>query len=405
MNHWRFWIGFAVLSGVLFLVGCSEDEDCPTVPAGAPEIAYVGSGTCGAADCHQAIHEVFAESGHPYKFTLIEDGQPPSYPWDSEHNGGIGVVGPPGGAPWDDYTGVIGGYGWKSRFVLPDGNVDIGPAKQYNFETEEWVAYNDGSPTEYNYSCFRCHTTGAEDIGEWKPGIEGTFAFGGVQCEECHGMGSQHAFDPQFYPMTIDRSAASCGECHYRDSAHRIAVSGGFVKHHEQYDELIHSPHATMGCVDCHDPHASVIFDELALGEGVRTSCTTADCHEASYASGGSENSHIAGPECVDCHMPQAAKSAVASNVYNGDIHSHLFAINTDAVGKETMWTEDGAFVAVDEHSQAKLTLDFACYGCHRDESGEGGNLEQEKSLEQLSAKATGIHSTDQSKFAAKVTD
>ncbi len=38
------------------------------------------------------------------------------------------------------------------------------------------------------------------------------------------------------------------------------------------------------------------------------------------------------------------------------------------------------------------MTLAFACYGCHTDPiSGDGGGA-SEKTLEQLSAKATGIH-------------
>ena len=85
----------------------------------------------------------------------------------------------------------------------------------------------------------------------------GTFEFGGVQCEECHGQGSQHASDPQRFGMMVDNTSNLCGRCHTRDPQNRVLVSGGYIRHHEQYDEMVHSPHAAVGCGSCHDPHAS----------------------------------------------------------------------------------------------------------------------------------------------------
>ena len=39
------------------------------------------------------------------------------------------------------------------------------------------------------------------------------------------------------------------------------------------------------------------------------------------------------------------------------------------------MFTEDGMYVLEDAQGQAQVTLDFACYGCHRDEAGQGGTF------------------------------
>jgi len=89
--------------------------------------------------------------------------------------------------------------------------------------------------------------------------------------------------------------------------------------------------------------------------------------------------------------MPAAAKSAWAGNIYKGDLRSHILAINTDGVNKtDGMFTEDGKFVRT-ENELARITLDFACYGCHKDGDGVGGSF-SEKSLGFLSAMATGIH-------------
>ena len=55
------------------------------------------------------------------------------------------------------------------------------------------------------------------------------------------------------------------------------------------------------------------------------------------------------------------------------------------------MWTSDGVFLAQDEFGRGRITLDFACYSCHKDDQGVGGALSQQ-SLTDLSNKATNIH-------------
>jgi hypothetical protein len=342
---------------------------------------------------------MFIESGHPYKLTEVPGSQGPTYPWDDQHTSGAIVSrdGPPPGTSWTDFAYVIGGYGWKARWVKPDGRVyTAGTQAQLNLWANgpEWVPYHQDEDKPYDQSCFKCHTTGASEEGSWPDGTTGfgTFAFGGVQCEECHGRGSQHVTDPERFDMTVDSSPELCGRCHTRDSQNRVAVSGGFIRHHEQYDELVHSPHAAIGCSGCHDPHASVAYDDVAKGDGVKAECLS--CH-----SGYDTNlQHNGVPTCTDCHMPQAAKSArVTDNPYVADIASHTFMIETAAVDKSAMWTSDGKFLAVDEFGRGRVTLDFACYSCHKDHPTNPTNPTapwSDKSLADLSNKAMGIHAT-----------
>jgi hypothetical protein len=80
-----------------------------------------------------------------------------------------------GSHTWADVAGVIGGYGWKARFVGTDGHL-IGTAgssfgdtrvghNQFNFyggEDHGWVDYHPGDEKIYNYGCFKCHTTGGD---------------------------------------------------------------------------------------------------------------------------------------------------------------------------------------------------------------------------------------------------
>ena len=79
---------------------------------------YVGSDQCIA--CHTNFNPVLVEnyvaSGHPYKLNAV-DGAPPTYPAHTSP----GLTETPPGTTWDDFAYVIGGYGWKARFVKKDG--------------------------------------------------------------------------------------------------------------------------------------------------------------------------------------------------------------------------------------------------------------------------------------------
>ena len=422
------WYATAVLIGLgamALLVGGCSDEDCTTPPPEPTAAAFVGSETCG--NCHNdpatgLIYDQWKESGHPYKIVKIEGEAPTaSFPDFSAYPSDPNAIDPPQGETWETVTYTIGGYRWKMRWIDADGwIVTSGLAAldaQYNFETDAdhpagWTTYHtDKERGEKSYDCGRCHTTGwvanpdPEDLTgnqDGLAGIHGTFFAGGIHCEECHGKGSLHAGNPTQFGMVVDDSAALCGRCHTRDALNRIEASSGFIRHHEQYDEWRHSPHGLAGgpgCNDCHDPHASVVYDVVAEGTGVTAACT--DCHDATdYALNGNDPPHpsFVNIECIDCHMPKVAKSARASDSnpkYVGDVASHIFAINSDAVNMEEgmgILADGKSFIKTDEQTGlAKVTLDFVCYRCHTDESGDGGGGTV-KSLGQLSTMANGIH-------------
>ncbi len=402
-------MGILVLTSWM-LVGCSSssdpDEGTP------PDLAFVGSETC--ADCHAGTRELadvytpWQESGHPYKVVKV-DGAPPTdaYPPHSEFPNDF-MMDLPGNYTWDDISYVIGGYGWKMRWMADDGFIITDMENsQYNFETDGHVVYSSGVPNGTKpYDCGRCHTTGWVADEDWQtdgdlsdnqdglPGIAGTFFAGGIHCEECHGMGSQHVYSRD-YEMTVDSSPELCGRCHMRNSDHSIAASSGFIKHHEQYDEWLHSPHNVSygpDCNTCHDPHASVIFDGEAAGYGNKPDADCESCHVyGDHADIASTNHPVT--TCVVCHMPEASKSAIKHHEYQGDVATHIWRINTDPVGKtEGMFNAEGNLVLEDGEGIAAVTLDFACYSCHISPDGLGpleGNTEL--TLQQLSDKANGV--------------
>ena len=345
---------------------------------------YVGMESC--SECHQDIYDTFIQTGHPWKLTPVVDGQPPEYPFTE-------VPEPPEGYTWDDISYVIGGYNWKARFINKEGYIitdapgQSGNAdylNQYNFAnpivgTEAgWTTYHSGEEN-LPYDCGSCHTTGYSPEGnqDGLPGIVGTWTEPGVRCEECHGPGSLHVENPRGVRMFVDRDAELCGQCHLRGDPEAINASGGFIQHHEQYEELFQSKHAILDCVQCHNPHTGVVQLRQAGVQTTRTQCENCHFEQAKFQN--SEDHPEFEVACIDCHMPRIVKSAVANpDTFTGDIRSHLMAIDPDQVGQ---FTEDGS------EALSQVSLDFACRHCH---NPDGEALD--KTDEELIERATGYH-------------
>ena len=351
----------------------------------AQEPTFVGSETC--INCHnnfdpELISE-YQKSGHPYKLNPV-DGAPPTYP----ENTSPGVI-PPPGTDWDMFQYVIGGYGWKARFVKPDGRIyTLTDSAQYNLADGSWVPYHKDEDKKYNYGCFQCHTTGGTPEGSWNDVAEdslGTFTEPGVRCEGCHGPGSDHIADPtNVTPPIVDEELTfgRCGDCHQRGGkTNAIPASKGYVRHHEQYNEMLASRHGDgkgedLTCIKCHDPHVALRYPEAAGDgfQGISTSCENAACHPGQEILVNNVPKDIS---CESCHMPEATKSALGTQVGNGwqgDVATHIMGINTAAVTREAMFTEDGGLVALDGEGLAAVTLDFVCLACHTDQTVEWAN-------------------------------
>ena len=228
------------------------------------------------------------------------------------------------------------------------------------------------------YDCGTCHTTGYKPEGnqDGLPGLKGTWAEPGIQCESCHGPGSNHAASPYGVAMKVDRTADACGKCHSRDAVEAIDAASGFIQHHEQYEELFQSKHRALSCVACHDPHKGVF-----QGRNTKTATTRVQCDSCHFQQAKFQKSAAmkATNSCIDCHMARIVKSAWGdAKEFTGDIRAHLWAIDPNATAQ---FTADG------KQAISQVSLDFACKSCHR----EGGKASV-KTDEQLKSMAIDYH-------------
>ena len=374
--------------------------------AEAPDYSdYTGSESCKSSECHEDNYNDWKRSGHPYKLMKGEEAQNRPIPT-------------PEGVPWEDISYVIGGYKWKSRYVDNEGYIitvtgedgDVEGQNQYNYLIDTWSDYHAGE-VEKPYNCGDCHTTAwipdldnatdddLTDNQDGLPGMHGTFFAGGIHCEECHGPGDNFSTGMQIdtsRPEGTDptvMTGAFCGRCHLRYDNNNemppiednyIPASGGFIRHHEQYNTFLASPHAERNCTlsscpteceDCHNPHKRGEFS-------ITTQCE--DCHTSEASSYAMTSMYDYGVECKDCHMSYATKSAKALGPHQGDLQTHLFSINTDPTA--SMFEEGGGRVLLDDNGMGAVTMDFACQRCH-----------ETASLTELAKFAEDFHSSDKS--------
>ncbi len=335
---------------------------------------YVGDQAC--AGCHANMPEPgffdsYVNSGHPWKIFRTQGNTPDGNTWPHTDPPPLPIV-HDAQLEWSEVEYVIGNYYWKARFIDDRGFIYTGDADettQWNLQTEEFVPYHAGE-VDKPFDCGRCHTTGYDPAGNQHglAGLVGTWTEDGVRCEACHGPSSDHVANPS---SVSPPGGKDCAECHFRDAEFRMPWKGGFMRHHQQSEDMSHSPHdGVLTCLSCHDPHKSVVYN---LG-GTTAQCS--DCHPGNAA-----NSHylVAGMEnvdCIECHMPHMGKSGQSFNPFTGDVRGHLFQIMTDPVAAADNVTDIGGslFWNQEASGDAFVTLDYACLGCHED-VGDGLTL------------------------------
>jgi hypothetical protein len=234
-NHMKNILIFGVCVSVFFVTGFAKAA------------YYVGSDQC--FGCHADQFNDWQASGHPWKLRKAEKARYAKLPL-------------PPGYSWDEISYVIGGANKKARFIDLEGYIitqakDGSEAKtQYNLEDGSWSFYHKGEKKPYK--CGPCHMTGYSPEGnqDGRPGMIGTWPEDGIGCEECHGPGSDHAQKPSKDNISVVSTPEACGKCHQRGGINpKPPAKGGFIRHHEQINELLSGAHNGLSCMECHDPN------------------------------------------------------------------------------------------------------------------------------------------------------
>jgi predicted CXXCH cytochrome family protein len=328
-------------------------------PTGAD---YVGDQLC--AGCHPDIAKTYTKSGHPWSLTAVKEGASPTYPFSQ-------ISSLPRGYSLNDISYIIGGYFWKAIFLnsqgyiitdAPSASGDTAYLNQLNLGNPAlglnigWASFHPGE-SNLSFTCGSCHTTGYSNGGNQDnlPGIMGSWAEPGVQCEACHGPGSLHASNPKGVRMLIERDAGLCRQCHEYVRPADLKVQNGFVQHADQYGDLSQSKHLVLDCLTCHDPHSGVVQARLAGQPSTNLLCS--DCHwqEAQFQN---NPLHVANNiSCTDCHMPRMIQSGAANATnFTGDMRTHVMAIDPRKISQ---FNADGSLAT------GQISLDYACRHCH----------------------------------------
>ncbi|MDE3164275.1 MAG: cytochrome c3 family protein [Acidobacteriota bacterium] len=159
--------------------------------------------------------------------------------------------------------------------------------------------------------CFGCHTTGARRGGDLR--LE--HFEGGVQCEDCHGPGAEHAagvMKGEVKPgairslkgLTAEETNDLCGACHRTWETVMLRQIRGTANVRFQPYRLTNSPCYTTGdsriaCTACHDPHAALAADVRYYD----SKC--AACHNAANTAIAKRTCKVGKEKCVTCHMPR----------------------------------------------------------------------------------------------------
>jgi hypothetical protein len=333
-----------------------------------PALSFAGSESC--RGCHEQAWNKWSKSGHPYKIVEVKNAQPPYFPFTK-------ISQPPPGSLWGDVLYVVGGYGYKARFVDREGYfITKGGRNQFDLNTNAWSDYLKDQRSPYN--CGACHTTGYNALGNHRglPGLIGTWQEDGIGCEACHGQGSQHVARPAEYRMKVDGSINACAQCHNRGGVNmqEITVQNGFLMHRDALHSIRNTPgHAHLQCTTCHDPHAGALFTKQRGIPAVRMTCE--NCHNQGRKSlwEGELRAYKANAECTSCHMAPMTVSAVPTKrPWRGDMKSHLVRFNTDPDAPQFYGTNNN-------RSFPYITVGFGCLRCHENQTREWAGANAQK--------------------------
>jgi predicted CXXCH cytochrome family protein len=340
-----------------------------TASAQSPTGGFVGSEAC--RDCHEEIYDRWKTS--LMANILVDVKRHP--------DAIIGDFSTPNPLVTFDRGDITFTYGskWKQRYFTRRGDDYFVFPAQWDVQNKTWRPYHPGPGGDWwveDYPsdqmqrptgplCDGCHSVNydieTKQVTEWNVG-----------CEKCHGPGAAHVRDPSISnivnPARLDHTRGNdvCIQCHsqgrplnnpigglyydwpvgyrpgdrladyWRLEEHRLGdetfthwPDGSAHKNRMQGNDFVQSVMYGKGvsCWSCHDVHGTE--NESDLIKSADSICLT--CHGPDTAAGphaatlAAHSQHsLEKARCVDCHMPEIAKTIADVNV-----RSHTFRFIT----------------------------------------------------------------------------
>jgi hypothetical protein len=249
-----------------------------------------------------------------------------------------------------------------------------------------------------NATCLPCHTVGAKAVNADPELDNGGYdetavaRLQGVQCENCHGPGSQHP-TAEFGSVDVVMQASMCGSCHNGP-------------HHPTYEEWQTSPHNSVialpagrtSCVKCHNgAYAYAYLDDpagftnpAAVADTLEITCAV--CHDPHGGGTGNPNPGQlrnasvtdvvlpdgtvvpeagAGRLCMACHNGRRTQTNISDMINNGSSH---FGPHHSVQGDMLAGTGayEGLAPSFPWTSSRHLMVEDGCVHCHTHRHGEG---------------------------------
>jgi hypothetical protein len=294
---------------------------------------FAGSEAC--RDCHEAIYERWSET--LMANILVDVDERPEIV--------VGDFSTPNELVTFSLDDVDFTYGskWKQRYFTRRGDDYFVLPAQWDVFNQVWRNYNpmnewwvDHYPLDQMERptgplCDGCHSTDydleTKTVSEWNVG-----------CEKCHGPGAVHAANPAFdnivNPARLDhvRGNDVCIQCHSQGQPASNPVNEqyydwpvGYVAGDRLADFWHLEEHRLGEETSTHWPEGSA-HKNADLIKPAQSLCLT--CHGPESPAGPRGNTlaqhtqhgEDKGVECVDCHMPQIARTVADVNV-----RSHTF--------------------------------------------------------------------------------
>ncbi|MBN1409133.1 MAG: T9SS type A sorting domain-containing protein [Calditrichaceae bacterium] len=327
----------------------TSDGVTASVTINAGTYLGVEGGAVSCVSCHNQTYAAWSETGHAHMLTNALDGISPyrsGATCISCHTTGYDTSATAVNDGFDDFP-----------FVYPDS---IGPGM------------SDSMMTEYPDAMMRAN----------------------IQCEACHGPGSEHMADASDSKMVSSLQTAACAQCHDDDHYHVYPSQWNAAGHSNipsypggtrtdcsgchngaqfiqfvRGENITNQPHIDITCAVCHDPHNNTNADQL------RTVSATLENGTVVTDAG-------KGALCMNCH-----KSRRDADSYTNSPGSHFgphYAPQADMfIGTNAVTF--GKTLPTSPHLAG--TTD-ACVDCHMYEIGSHGEHDAEGNLN-----TAGMHS------------